>query len=212
MGLEPTTFCMANARDRSHQFARVRRNLLFAAASGRTSERQRTRANAECSHCSHCDPRHVQLAWPGGATPRERTPLASPRWPTCLPGPGSPRICATEFTNLYGGGRCRQRRWWSASSRARSAARTYIGARWGGAGGRVGVVTAAHSPQGQTRVLPGALGARRKPVSDRWGRGDSHVLADTTLTLRRARRRGRGGRGGRSCARRSVSRGRGRSA
>jgi hypothetical protein len=64
MGLEPTTFCMANARDRSHRFASVRSNLLFAATTGRANERQRTRANAECSHCSHCshcDRRHAQF-------------------------------------------------------------------------------------------------------------------------------------------------------
>jgi hypothetical protein len=60
MGLEPTTFCMAKAGARSRPFAPVRSNRLFAASSGRASERQRTRANAECSHCSHCDPRHVQ--------------------------------------------------------------------------------------------------------------------------------------------------------
>ena len=64
MGLEPTTFCMANARDRSHPFASVRSNHLFAATTGRASEPQRTRANAECSHCSHCDRCHVRLAWP----------------------------------------------------------------------------------------------------------------------------------------------------
>jgi hypothetical protein len=34
-------------------FARVRRNLSFAAASGRASERQRTRANAEPCHSCH---------------------------------------------------------------------------------------------------------------------------------------------------------------
>src|SRR5688500_17371290 len=62
MGLEPTTFCMADAGGRSHPFARVRRNLSFAAASVEASERQRTRANAYCSHCSHCDRCHVRLA------------------------------------------------------------------------------------------------------------------------------------------------------
>jgi hypothetical protein len=77
MGLEPTTFCMAKAGERSRPFAPVRRNHLFAATTGRVSERQRTRANAECSHCSHCDRCHVQLAWPGGATPPERPPLTS---------------------------------------------------------------------------------------------------------------------------------------
>ncbi len=69
MGLEPTTFCMAKVGRRSRPFARVRRNLLFAAASDWPSERQRTRTNAECGHCSHCDRCHVQLAWPGSATP-----------------------------------------------------------------------------------------------------------------------------------------------
>jgi hypothetical protein len=54
MGLEPTTFCMAKAGGRSRPFACVRRNLTFAASS-RVSERERSRANAECSHCSHCD-------------------------------------------------------------------------------------------------------------------------------------------------------------
>jgi hypothetical protein len=52
-GLEPSTFCMANAGGRSRRFAPVRRNLPFAATSTSASERQRTRANAECSHCSH---------------------------------------------------------------------------------------------------------------------------------------------------------------
>src|SRR5262245_6225632 len=33
MGLEPTTFCMANTRDRSRPFAPVRSNRLFGAAS-----------------------------------------------------------------------------------------------------------------------------------------------------------------------------------
>jgi hypothetical protein len=46
MGLEPTTFCMAKAGGRSHSFASVRRNLLFAAASGRASERRRTERTA----------------------------------------------------------------------------------------------------------------------------------------------------------------------
>ncbi len=77
MGLEPTTFCMANASDRSYAFASVRSNHLFAATTGRASEPQRTRANAECSHCSHCDRCDVQLALPGGATPPERPPLTS---------------------------------------------------------------------------------------------------------------------------------------
>jgi hypothetical protein len=31
MGLEPTTFCMASASDRSHPFATVRSNRLFSA-------------------------------------------------------------------------------------------------------------------------------------------------------------------------------------
>ena len=60
MGLEPTTFCMAKAGRRSHPFAPVRSNRLFAATSGRASERQRTRANVECSHCSHCDQCHIR--------------------------------------------------------------------------------------------------------------------------------------------------------
>jgi hypothetical protein len=69
MGLEPTTFCMANARDRSHAFASVRSNPLFAATSGRASERQRTRPNAECSHCSHCVSCHIQSLTDGRVSP-----------------------------------------------------------------------------------------------------------------------------------------------
>jgi hypothetical protein len=42
MGLEPTIFRMAKAGRRPRLFARVRRNVLFAAASGPASERQRT--------------------------------------------------------------------------------------------------------------------------------------------------------------------------
>src|SRR4029450_4820879 len=64
MGLEPTTFCMAKAGERSRRCALVRRNLLFAAASGPASEQQRTRANAEGSHCSHCDHWSVQVRDP----------------------------------------------------------------------------------------------------------------------------------------------------
>jgi hypothetical protein len=73
-GLEPSTFCMAKAggvRARSFGFAQ---NVSFAAASGRVSERQRSRANAECSHCSHCDRCHAQLARPWVAASRT-TPL-----------------------------------------------------------------------------------------------------------------------------------------
>jgi hypothetical protein len=50
MGLEPTTFCMANASDRSLLFASVRSNWLFAEVSMRASEQDRTRANAEPCH------------------------------------------------------------------------------------------------------------------------------------------------------------------
>jgi hypothetical protein len=53
MGLEPTTFCMANARDRSHPFASVRSNGPFAAISVGARERTRTRANAEPCHSCH---------------------------------------------------------------------------------------------------------------------------------------------------------------
>src|SRR5213075_1816566 len=66
-GLERSTFCMARVGERSRPFAWVRQNLLFAAPSGQAIERQRTRANAECSHWSHCDPCHVQLARPPGS-------------------------------------------------------------------------------------------------------------------------------------------------
>jgi hypothetical protein len=69
MGLEPTTFCTAKAGGRSHLFAPVRSNLSFAATSRKATERERTRAHADCSHCSHGDRCHVQLAWPDGATP-----------------------------------------------------------------------------------------------------------------------------------------------
>ncbi len=53
MGLEPTTFCMANARDRSRPFAPVRSNRLFARILVLASERERTRANAEPCHPCH---------------------------------------------------------------------------------------------------------------------------------------------------------------
>jgi hypothetical protein len=69
MGLEPTTFCMAKVAVR-RPFARARRNFLFAEASGLASERQRARTNAECSHSSHCDCCHVQLAWATGPSDR----------------------------------------------------------------------------------------------------------------------------------------------
>jgi hypothetical protein len=45
MGFEPTTFCMASAGDRSHPFAPVRSNRMFAAFSFRranATERERT--------------------------------------------------------------------------------------------------------------------------------------------------------------------------
>jgi hypothetical protein len=44
-GLEPSTFCMANARKRSRPFALVRRNRLFAGVPGAApngSEHERT--------------------------------------------------------------------------------------------------------------------------------------------------------------------------
>jgi hypothetical protein len=55
--------------------------LPFAAASIWTSERHRTRTNAECSHCSHCDRCHVpgfrQHAYSlPGQRVRDRGPLA----------------------------------------------------------------------------------------------------------------------------------------
>ena len=73
-GLEPSTFCMAR-----RVFAPVRvsspklRNLSFAVPSGRASERQRTRANAECSHCSHRDHSHK-----GSAVSKEEILAAYP--------------------------------------------------------------------------------------------------------------------------------------
>lgn len=42
MGLAPTTFCMANANDRSRPFASVRSNHLFPGLSVQASERERT--------------------------------------------------------------------------------------------------------------------------------------------------------------------------
>jgi hypothetical protein len=75
MGLEPTTFCMAKVGGRSRPFACVRRNLSFAAASFGATERQRTRTNAECSHCSHRGRCHLQLAGPG----RPHTPCGGGR-------------------------------------------------------------------------------------------------------------------------------------
>jgi hypothetical protein len=53
MGLEPTTFCMANASCGSRPFAPVRSNDLFAGFSVRASEPERTRANAEPCHSCH---------------------------------------------------------------------------------------------------------------------------------------------------------------
>jgi hypothetical protein len=53
MGLEPTTFCMANASSRSLPFAPVPSNYLFAGAFVRASERDRTRANAHPCHPCH---------------------------------------------------------------------------------------------------------------------------------------------------------------
>jgi hypothetical protein len=50
MGLEPTTFCMANASRRSRPFAQKR---WVSSKSARTSERDRTRANAEPCHSCH---------------------------------------------------------------------------------------------------------------------------------------------------------------
>src|ERR1051325_1654485 len=46
---------LATVRSRS---ARLCRNPTLAAISAQASERRRTRANAECSHCSHRDRRH----------------------------------------------------------------------------------------------------------------------------------------------------------
>jgi hypothetical protein len=69
MGLEPTTFCMANASDRSHPFAPVRSNELFAGLSVQASERERTRANAEPCHPCHGSGADVGL----GELPRTRT-------------------------------------------------------------------------------------------------------------------------------------------
>jgi hypothetical protein len=61
MGLEPTTFCMANASARSLPFAPVRLNQLLAGVSVRPSERERTRANAEpCHPCHRSSPRPAE--------------------------------------------------------------------------------------------------------------------------------------------------------
>jgi hypothetical protein len=53
MGLEPTTFCMANASGRSRPFAPVRSNASIAGRFRESSERDRTRANAEPCHSCH---------------------------------------------------------------------------------------------------------------------------------------------------------------
>jgi hypothetical protein len=52
-GLEPSTFCMANASDRSRPFAPVRSNRPFAGPCVQASEREQTRANAEPCHSCH---------------------------------------------------------------------------------------------------------------------------------------------------------------
>ena len=52
-GLEPSTFCMASASNRSRPFAPVRSNRLFAGLPVEASERNRTRANAEPCHSCH---------------------------------------------------------------------------------------------------------------------------------------------------------------
>jgi hypothetical protein len=78
MGLEPTTFCMARAGGRSRPFAPVRRKLICAGTSLLVTERQRSRANAERSHCSHCDCCHIQeLAVTPSFRPRLRHRLGA---------------------------------------------------------------------------------------------------------------------------------------
>jgi hypothetical protein len=53
MGLEPTTFCMANASDRSHPFAPRSLKPTVCRGFQPASERDRTRANAEPCHSCH---------------------------------------------------------------------------------------------------------------------------------------------------------------
>jgi hypothetical protein len=52
-GLEPSTFCMASAGDRSRPFAPVRSNAPVAGLPVQANERKRTRANAEPCHSCH---------------------------------------------------------------------------------------------------------------------------------------------------------------
>jgi hypothetical protein len=87
MGLERTTFCMANASSRSLLFAPVPSKALLAAASIQASERERTRANAEPCHPCHGagraePPESANL----GRTsrwnpPRQRERRRAPAWP-----------------------------------------------------------------------------------------------------------------------------------
>jgi hypothetical protein len=64
MGLEPTTFCMASASDRSQPFAPLRLHRPFAGSSCSVRERALTRANAECCHCCHCARCHEKVNEP----------------------------------------------------------------------------------------------------------------------------------------------------
>src|SRR5712691_1271491 len=86
----------------------------------------------------------------------------------------------SEFLHLYGGGRRVKQRWGSwqrVSTLVRGgSARTYIGARWCGAGGLVGALAAAHSPTGAGCLTARCIGSSPQAVSDRWGLGRSHVV------------------------------------
>jgi hypothetical protein len=62
-GLEPSTFCMANARCRSGPFAPVRSNHLYVGLPSQTNEHDRTRANAEPCHPCHGVGRVERLAY-----------------------------------------------------------------------------------------------------------------------------------------------------
>jgi hypothetical protein len=100
MGLEPTTFCMANARDRSHPFASVRSNHLFAATTVRASEPERTPTAAIAAIAIVAT---FNLRGPvARPRPSDRRSLP-PRSLTSLPSARSSlQIPATEFTNPTG--------------------------------------------------------------------------------------------------------------
>ena len=76
-GLEPSTFCMANASVRSRPFAPVRSNPLFAELLVKSSERKRTRANAEPCHSCHSIWRRTRTPRPSPQPAHAPTPVTS---------------------------------------------------------------------------------------------------------------------------------------